>query len=365
MERAMAALPTPEPRKGMPSPLLDEATFRQRFLARYIDPAFEPLSAELDKIAAAAWDAYSHHRKSPRTQKAGPGYADPNYDLAVDWIHAKAACEAAKLRHADKDGPCRVLIVNGSARSEHSCPGEMSKSFRMAQIAREAMEADDIEVTILDLSRLTSEYGREIHPCKACFSTAATLCHFPCSCYPNYSLGQTDDWMNEIYPLWVQSHGVMIITPVNWYMASSPMKLMMDRLVCCDGGNPDPTLTHGKDAKEAKAVELAGWDYPKQLSDRVFSVIVHGDVEGAENVRRSLSDWLRFMDMVPAGVNAELDRYIGYWEPYATNQESFDKDLAMQGEVRNAALTLAEAAHANHAGKLIMAGNKLKPPRQK
>src|ERR1700712_4225058 len=150
--------------------------------------------------------------------------------------------------------------------------------------------------------------------------------------------------MNEIYPMWVEACGVMIVTPVNWYQVTSPVKAMMDRLVCADGGNPDPTLTHGKDAKKAKEVELAGWDYPKQLSDRVFSVIVHGDVEGAENVRRSLSDWLRFMDLVPAGVNAELDRYIGYWEPYATNQESFDKDLAMQGEVRNAALTLAEAA---------------------
>ncbi len=58
-------------------------------------------------------------------------------------------------------------------------------------------------VEILDLSRLASEYGRHIHPCKACFSTAPALCHWPCSCYPNYSLGQTHDWMNDIYPMWV------------------------------------------------------------------------------------------------------------------------------------------------------------------
>ena len=46
------------------------------------------------------------------------------------------------------------------------------------------------------------------------------LCHWPCSCYPNYSLGHTDDWMNEIYPLWVAAHGIMIVAPVNWYHAS-------------------------------------------------------------------------------------------------------------------------------------------------
>jgi multimeric flavodoxin WrbA len=124
-------------------------------------------------------------------------------------------------------------------------------------------------------------------------------------------------------------------------------------------------LTHGKHADEAKAAEMRGWDYPKHLAGRVFSVIVHGDVEGSENVRRSLSDWLRFMDLTPAGVNAELDRYIGYWEPYATNHEALDRDEAIQEEVRNAALTLAEAAHANHAGKLLQAGSGLVPPRQK
>ena len=97
----------------------------------------------------------------------------------------------------------------------------------------------------------------------------------------------------------------------------------------------------------------------------MFSVVVHGDVEGAENVRRSVSDWLRFMDLIPAGVNAELDRYIGYWEPYATSHEALDADRAMQEEVLNAARTLVEAAKARHAGKMLVAGRRLRPARQK
>jgi hypothetical protein len=39
------------------------------------------------------------------------------------------------------------------------------------------------------------------------------------------------------------------------------LKLMIDRLVCADGGNPDPTTTHGKKPEEAKALELQGWGY--------------------------------------------------------------------------------------------------------
>lgn len=60
------------------------------------------------------------------------------------------------------------------------------------------------------------------------------------------------------------------------------------------------------------------------LAGRLFAVVVHGDVEGAENVRRSIADWLRFMKLAPAGPTAELDRYIGYWQPYATSHEELD-----------------------------------------
>ena len=359
-------MPASEPRKGMPSPRLDEPEFRRRFLDSFQDPGYEPLAAELDRIATAAWDAYANSRKSPRTRKAGPEFADPDYDLSVDWLSARDAIHEAQRKHDDPDGPDRILLINCSSRSEHTCPGEMSKSYRLVEIAREAMtDGHQVEVEVLDLSRLASEYGRNIYPCKACFSTAAALCHWPCSCYPNHSLGQTHDWMNDIYPMWVAAHGVMIVTPVNWYQVSSPLKLMMDRLVCADGGNADPTSTHGKDAARAKDIELAGWDYPRHLEGRLFSVVVHGDVEGAENVRRSVSDWLKSIQLVPAGPLAELDRYIGYWKPYATSHDELDADKAIQDEVRNAARTLLEAVQANRAGKQVAAGADLRQPRQK
>ena len=355
----------PAPRRGMPPVELDRAEFERRFKAQFADPAFEPLAAELERVAATAWDGYVNGRKSPRTEKAGPGHADPDYDLSIDWIAAHAAIARAQAEYEDSaQAPC-ILIINGSSRSEHTCPGEMSKSWRLTEIAAEICGVDGVKVEILNLSRLAAEYGAHIHPCKACFSTAAALCHWPCSCYPNHSLGQVQDLMNDIYPLWVRAHGIMLITPVNWYHTSSPMKLMIDRLVCADGGNPDPTSTHGKDALKAKQLELDGWPYPRHLEGRLFSIVVHGDVEGAENVRRSLSDWLRFMHLVPAGVPAELDRYIGYWEPYATSHDALDKDEAIQEEVRNAARTLLEAVQARRSGHLVSAGDDLPQPRQK
>jgi multimeric flavodoxin WrbA len=350
----------------MPSPRLSEEEFKRRFRQQFIDPAFAPLKGELARVADAAWNAYDNSRKSPHTRKAGEEFADPNYELGVDWLAARAAVMEAQRQHDDKAGKSNILIVNCSSRSEHTCPGEMSKSWRLAEIAREIFDAEEgMASQVLDLSRVTSEYGRHIHPCKACFSTAAPLCHWPCSCYPNYSLGQTHDWMNDIYPMWVRAHGIMLVTPVNWYQVSSPLKLMMDRLVCADGGNTDPTRTDGKDAKKAKQIELDGWDYPRHLAGRLFAVVVHGDVEGVKAVRQAISDWLCYMRLRPAGPLAELDRYIGYWKPYATSHDELDDDKPVQEEVRNAARTLAQAVAAQRAGTFVDAGANLKQPRQK
>lgn len=86
--------------------------------------------------------------------------------------------------------------------------------------------------------------------------------------------------------MWVEAHGVMIIAPVSWYQAPSGLKLIIDRLVCADGGNPDPTRTKGKNVSLAKELELADWPYPRHLAGHVYSIVVHGDVEGAETLLR-------------------------------------------------------------------------------
>jgi multimeric flavodoxin WrbA len=354
-----------EPRRGMPDPKIGKDEFVRRFLQQFRDPAFRRLDTPLDEIATIAFDAFEAGRKAPVTRKAGPDFTDPDYDLSTDWLAARDAIIRAQAEHEDVQRPARILLINGASRSEHTCPGEMSKSWRLTELARAAAQSEGATVDVLDLSRLSSEYGRKIYPCKTCFSTAAPLCHWPCSCYPNHALGQTQDWMNDIYPLWVAAHGIMIVTPVNWYHTSSAMKLMIDRLVCADGGNADPTSTHGKNAEAAKKMELAGWDYPRHLAGRVYSVAVHGDAEGAENVRRALSDWLSSMDLIPAGGGGHLDRYIGYWEPYATSHDALDRDRAIAEEVEIAARILVRDVKRMRAGGRASVEQDLKSPRQK
>lgn len=352
-------------RKGQAPGKLPREDFRRRFRERFADPAFRSEDEALQRIEAIAWEAYMDGRKAPVTVRAGDGYADPDYQLSAQWKATRDALEQAERVQKDPTSPSRVLVVIGSSRNDGSCPNKVSKSWRLARLACEELRMAHIEIDLLDLSRLTSEYGLHIHPCKGCVSTAMPLCHWPCSCYPNPALDQANDWMGEIYQRWVAVHGVIIISPVYWYQAPSPLKLMIDRLVCADGGNPDPTSTAGKDPDKAKQLELDGWPYPKHLAGRVYGLAVHGDVAGIEEARRALSDWLDWMGLLDAGFNAKLDRYIGYYKPYATSHEELDADLALQQEVRIVARAVSHAVADARAGRLVVPDDGLKDPRPK
>jgi multimeric flavodoxin WrbA len=339
-------------RKGQGDVKLTREEFERRLRERFFDPAFQNVERQIADIVDVAWKVYDEYHKSPRRRRAGPGFADPEFELPIEWLDTRERIQQAEREQKDTARPGRVLLVCGAARHDQTCPGEMSKSFRLASLARDEIERAGLHCDFLDLSLLTAQHGRQILPCKACVSTAMPLCHWPCSCYPNHAMGQVNDWMNELYPRWVAAHGVMIVTPVYWYQAPSVLKLMMDRLVCADGGNPDQTTTRGKNVQDAKALELAGWSYPRHLAGRAFAVVVHGDTVGAETLRRSLTDWLSDMHLVPAVPQGGLDRYIGYYGPYATSHDALDQDGAVQQEVRNAALALVHAVGLARAGQL-------------
>jgi multimeric flavodoxin WrbA len=345
---------------------LTRAQFRDRFFARFYDPAFDRVSSELERVFEVAWDGYEKYRKSPRTKPAGEGFAHPEEQLAAEWLDTHAAVNAAQRQQRDRTRSSRILLVSGSTRSEHTCPGEVSKTRRLAEHAKKTIEAlPDHEVDLLDMSSLADEPLKVIYPCKACVSTAQPLCHWPCSCYPNHAMGQAGDWMNEIYPRWTAAHGVFIVSPVNWYHVPASLKLMIDRLVCADGGNPDPTTTRGKDPELAKQVELAGWHYPKHLAGRAFAVVAHGDAAGPENLRRSLVDWLTDIGMVQAGPLAAVDTWIGWYEPYATSHDDLDRSPETFVEVEQAALSLTRLVAQLRAGTFEPPNLGLHGPKQK
>ncbi len=273
MEKSGSGEQKPRVVKGMPSVELTRDEFARRFRQRTTTRRSTTSTPSSTRSLDVAWRSYIEYRKSPRTRRAGDGFADPDYELSLEWLAARArdpakpsASRRSRLGVAHPlDQRLRAQRPDLSGRDVEDLPARQARAGARSSATRLRGRPPR------PVACSTSEYGRVIYPCKACVSTAQPLCHWPCSCYPNHALGQTQDWMNEIYPRWVAAHGVMIVTPVNWYHVPSVLKLMIDRLVCADGGNPDPTSTGGKDAARAKALELAGWDYPKHLAGRAFA----------------------------------------------------------------------------------------------
>src|SRR5690606_19570301 len=99
MERPMvdrdASAPTGKPAlrvvKGMPSVELTRAEFERRFRERHYDPTFKGVAHELDAVLDVAWKNYIEYHKSPRRQKAGAGFAEPDYELPIEWLAAREA----------------------------------------------------------------------------------------------------------------------------------------------------------------------------------------------------------------------------------------------------------------------------------
>src|SRR5947208_17099562 len=100
--------------KGMPSVGLSKETFAERLKARFYDPEFDKAGKEIDALIEIAWKTYSEYHKSPRTRKAGPGFADPEHELAIEWLDARQRIKAAEMSHADPAAAPRILIINGS-----------------------------------------------------------------------------------------------------------------------------------------------------------------------------------------------------------------------------------------------------------
>src|SRR5947209_4393861 len=179
--------------------------------------------------------------------------------------------------------PFRVLIVSGSDRRQYNCPGVDSKSralmMRMADRLPPEWE--------IDFEDLGNVYARErIQSCNACVSTSMALCVWPCNCYDRDSKLEPDlMWNLDLYSRLDLADAWAIIGPVNWYAPSSNLKLMFDRLVCMNGGNPREDLIEHKDPEKAMLLEHSPeWDQLSlnHLEGRTAAFFCYGDGGGDE-----------------------------------------------------------------------------------
>src|SRR5215204_4873224 len=213
--------------------------------------------------------------------------------------------ENGKLPTSER--PFRVLIISGSNRRQYNCPGVDSKArvlmLRMAERLPPEWE--------IDYEDLGNVFGRaRIQSCNACVSTAMALCVWPCNCYEPGNKDEPDlMWDLDLYARLDLADAWAIVGPVNWYAPTSNLKLMFDRLVCANGGNPREDLIDHKDPEKAMALEHSPeWESLSlnHLEGRTAAFFCYSD-EGAD-------------EMDPSGRPKKL-RHKGWFDP---QQEPFE-----------------------------------------
>jgi hypothetical protein len=179
--------------------------------------------------------------------------------------------------------PFRVLIISGSQRRQYNCPGVDSKS-RALMLKMAEMLPQDWEIDYEDIGNV---YAREkIQSCNACVSTSMALCVWPCNCYEKDSKKEPDlMWNLDMYSRLDMADAWAIIGPINWYGPSTNLKLMFDRLVCMNGGNPDEETIGHKNPEKAMALEhTEKWKEMSinHLEGRTAGFFSYGDEGGDE-----------------------------------------------------------------------------------
>jgi hypothetical protein len=190
--------------------------------------------------------------------------------------------DAEKPTAADQR-PFQVLVIAGSQRRLNSCPGLDSKARALMHRMLGRLPAG----WQIDHEDLGNEHGKpKIQPCNACVSSSMALCVWPCNCYGPNSEHQPDLlWNLDLYRRLARADAWAFIGPINWYGPSTNFKLLFDRLVCMNGGNPRPDLIDKKNTLLAQALERSPqWQEltSNHLEGRTAAFFCYGDQGGRD-----------------------------------------------------------------------------------
>jgi len=204
-------------------------------------------------------------------------------------IREQTIAEAAE--RGKRLGPLMAIGISGSARDQFDMAAESSNSEFLLKEALDELAKAGVQTELLPLRKY------DIKPCKACYSTTNTQCHFYCSCY-SQGTPRGDDMSNILYDKILNADIILFATPVNNFKMSSLMSLFIDRCISLDGSlapaDPEAAKNRELNIKHTKFVELMadqnipGSGFLRRFSGKTGGIIVTGHEEGATMVISSL-----------------------------------------------------------------------------
>lgn len=195
----------------------------------------------------------------------------------------------------------RILGISGSTRRKDDCPKDDSNTDWLLEKAIEHCKKLGAKTEIVRL------WEYDIKPCKGCYSTTNTQCHFKCSCYPA-GTEYGDDMSNILYDRLLWADAVIFATPSHNFKISSPMSLFLDRCISMDGSLKPANPYHAKDKelniKHTKFIEMTadpkvfGSGFLRRFNGKTAGIIVTGHEIGLSMAISSLFMTLNHFGMV-------------------------------------------------------------------
>ena len=107
-----------KPRRGQFGQMLSREEFHQRFHGSFGHPSYEEIKEALATVEETAWNNYINEHKLALTEKAGSDFADPDYDLSVEWKQTRDRLIAAET--VQKNTSTRSRILRACAKATHA-----------------------------------------------------------------------------------------------------------------------------------------------------------------------------------------------------------------------------------------------------
>lgn len=214
-------------------------------------------------------------------------------------IQKQTMAEAKNLLKTKKN--IKAIGISGSARDQFDMAGEDSSSEFLLKACLAELKRLGADTELVPLRKYN------IKPCKACYSTVNTQCHFPCSCYAK-GTALADDMSKVLYDKILGADIIIFATPVNNFKISSLMALFIDRCISLDGSlapadpkapkNKSLNLKHAEFINQMADENIFGSGFLRRFVGKTAGIIVTGHEAGASLTISSLFMTLNNFGMI-------------------------------------------------------------------